>query len=469
MSPTGNGAKDSVILLPHQTALVETFFNHASKRVILLRWDVGLGKTVALVALSSRLLHDRPTALVLFLVPAALQYQTLQMLSDASVPSLLIDRYRFREMLDAAAGKEIWPRGVVLVMSLDFAKQPDVRDSLAEAHLELVIADDAASTSGARAEVLRWVGASAERMVLAGPPSLIPEEMLQTEDPLVVELHREQIVDKKGMPFYAVPRFDFREISFGLNEAELRLRKTVGDLCEMQGNATEAGHLKATMLLRSLESSPAALERALQRFLDKTTMDSAEHPVESWEGAVLEEDTPRTILDRGTSEKTAGIAARALQEIESITDDSKLAAFASVLTQLKEMKTLPPRICVLTDFRATLYYLAAEIEGRGRECYVLHGGMQAEERIQSLMPFTNAGGILVATTAVMTAGIDLSSVAHLILYDIPGRRAMQQVLGRFNRYGRPSELKIYVLTTSNGQTSLVSKSLGLLREILGTS
>src|SRR5664280_890268 len=90
-------------LLPHQIAFVETFFNPASKRVILLRGEAGLGKSGALVALASKFLRERPTARALFVVPgAALRAHFVDKLRDAGVPTLSVDRYQFREMLDSA-------------------------------------------------------------------------------------------------------------------------------------------------------------------------------------------------------------------------------------------------------------------------------------------------------------------------------------------------------------------------------
>ena len=54
-------------LLPHQLAFVETVFNPASKRVILLRADVGLGKSAALVAVFGRLTKNWPVARALLI------------------------------------------------------------------------------------------------------------------------------------------------------------------------------------------------------------------------------------------------------------------------------------------------------------------------------------------------------------------------------------------------------------------
>jgi superfamily II DNA or RNA helicase len=146
---TDNELKNSSMrLLPHQIALVEAVFNPASKRVILLRGDVGLGKSATLVAVASRVLRERPTARVLLLAPAALQVQFVEMLRDAGAPALSVDRYQFREMLDSAPGKELWPAGVVAVLSREFARQADIRDALATVRWDLSIVDEAHQLRG---------------------------------------------------------------------------------------------------------------------------------------------------------------------------------------------------------------------------------------------------------------------------------------------------------------------------------
>jgi hypothetical protein len=50
----------------------------------------------------------------------------------------------------------------------------------------------------------------------------------------------------------------------------------------------------------------------------------------------------------------------------------------------------------------------------------------------------------------MTEGITLGDTTDLVLYDIPpGKIALQQVLGRFDRFGRRTELSVHVLTPSD--------------------
>ena len=458
-------------LLPHQVAFVETVFNPSSKRIILLRADVGLGKSAALIAVSVRLLHDRPIARALFLAPRPLRLQITEGLRLAGISSLLVDRYRFREMLDTTVGEEIWPRGTVFVLSVDLAMQSDIRDSLARTHWDLLIADEANFTNRARAEILSRVGASAERLVFA---TATPQNLLQRDDfngtkneTTVVEWRTDQIVGHDGKKLFVLPRSVLHEIPFSFSPAELTLREAVRDLYQILSGAEGAESWRVKTLTQSLESSPASLEGVLKRFSEKLRMDSMEYRREAFEDEVPEEDDSTSKLDRAITEEEAGVASRALREIEILSGDSKLTAFGEWLNYLNQMKTPSQRICVITEFRATLFYVAAEIEGRGMKCELLHGEMGSEERAQSLKGFSNESGILVATSAVMT-GIDLSYASDLVLYDIPNRIGLQQVLGRFNRFGRVNELNVHVLVPSNSQTSFVTKSLELLDDTLGS-
>jgi len=180
----------------------------------------------------------------------------------------------------------------------------------------------------------------------------------------------------------------------------------------------------------------------------------------------LIENKRRWRMNRKSLERIAEVAQIALQGIEGLTDDSKLAAFGVLLSHLKEAKTTSRQTCVLTEYSTTLYYLASEVEGRGMAYRLLHSGMSVEDRNNSLSLFSNTGGILIATFASMTQGLALAGVADLILYDIPGSKmALQRVLSRFDRFGRPSQLNVYVLTGSNWSKSVFNRPLIILRDL----
>ncbi len=274
MISSGNGPQSPAVrFLPHQKAFLELFFNPASKRIIFLRADVGLGKGVTLVALANQLLRERPTARVLFVVSrVALAKQFEWVLQKENTLALLVDRYKFREMLDSASGGGIWPSGMVAVLTLDFAQQTDIRDSLAKTHWDLVIVDDERVLKVARAKVFRKILGSADRVILTSGPTFKLPNAFPAEDSTLVEWQRYQLVGCDGKPLDTMPAPVLHEIPYNLSEAELSLKATVINLCEILEHATASQKLRAMTLRRRLESSPAALEETLQRFIERSSL-----------------------------------------------------------------------------------------------------------------------------------------------------------------------------------------------------
>jgi ERCC4-related helicase len=234
---------------------------------------------------------------------------------------------------------------------------------------------------------------------------------------------------------------------------------------------TKQQGLIASSLLRSLLSSPAALESQLEKIAVITSR--AIHGMDSVLG-FSEEDTPederRQWLDLLTVEKVSEIAAQAVEEIETIGSDSKLVAFSGLIGRFSETMIPLPRVCVLTKYLSTLYYVAAEIEIRGQACRLFHGGMSAEDRQSALALFCDSGGVLAATIAAMSEGVALGEVTDLVLYDFPSSRAaLEQVLSRFDQFGRRTQLNVHVLVPSNGVDGSVTEALGLLHQLLGVA
>jgi len=446
--PENERQEPGLRLLPHQANFVETVFSPSSKRIILLEAAVGLGKSAATVGVASRLLRERPMGRGLFLVPAALRSQFSAMLRAANVPSVVVDRYMYREMLDATAAREIWPTGKVAILSFDFAFQPDVQDSLSACQWDIVLVDEWHLTRGVRSESLRHITASAEKIVLV--TATAPDMELSrfaAGDVTGVKWRRDLVVDASGKPLPTLPQMIFHEIPVDLSAAELELRGRISELVKVLLGGV-GGNVWPKMLLRHVESSPAAIEVPLQRIKEKvaTILDSAEEALNRDDAA--SGDIPTDSLDRSKAEQAAELAERALQEIEAIGSDSKLNTFGSLLTRI-EQGTVHRRILVLTDFRATLFYVAAEIEERGLACQFLHGSMDTDDRARSFESFSSAGGILVATRSAIE-GLDGRGVTDLVLYDVPRTQAaLRKVLSRFDRFGRVSELSVYFFVQSD--------------------
>jgi SNF2 family DNA or RNA helicase len=462
----------SVKLLPHQSAFVDAFFNINGKRIVLLRGDVGLGKGVALVAMLSRLLEEHPEARALLIAPAALRTQFANMLQSNRCPALLVDRYRYRELLDSTGTDQPWPRGVVSVVSREFSQIPDILDSLAQVEWNVVVDDESQLTKGTRAEALRRISAGAKRVVLASVSSLAADAVFPDEDVTVVEWRRNEIVNHDGKLLSALPRPLLHEVPFHYSRTEVRILERMRDLDRIELDGKMPYEVFANLLLRSFESSPIAFEESLRRVGESATRNSADNDGmdfglddDEFDG----KDSKLKFWDEVKS-KVSDFVQQTLQELETVGDDSKLMAFGAQLARLSKVEDQPTYICVVTNYVSTLYYLVAEVEDHGVTCRQLHGDMEATERAESLNSFIHAGGILVTTRAAMTEGVNLPQVTDLVLYDAPIiPDAIETILARFDRFGRSAPLRIHVLSPSNVASSAVTQSLATIRNLISGS
>jgi hypothetical protein len=427
---------------------------------------------MALVALVSRLLQLRPAAKVLLLAPTTLRQQFVEQLRSAGIPALSVDRFQFREMLDSASEQELWPVGAVSVLSRDFARQEDVGEALGTTRWDLLIVDEAHQFRGAiTGGLLRHVAKASDRIILATATSLSPDllDEFAPDSTSVIEWRRDQIVDFNGALLDTVPRPTLRVVRFALSPVELSLAETVSELVRLLQAGTTQQHLIARSLLRSLQSSPAALESALARI--REVRNRAGHAMEPL--AVSSEEELLDVglddsLQRSVAMEAVGIASHALEVLEASSSDSKVGALASLLGYFDGLKTLSTRICVITEYVSTLFYLAAEIESRGQTCHVLHGGLNAEERRRTLSMFSNDGGILVATRAATSGSIALGDVTDLVFYDVPANpAALQIVLSGVDRFGRQARLNVHVLVPSNDVLGVATHALEPLGRIAG--
>ena len=107
-------------LHPHQADFVDTVFSSSSKRIVMLNAHPGFGKTTAITFAVARLLRENGDARVLFLGPVALRSYLREELGRRDVSAFIVDRYRFREMLETSVADDLWPRGSAVILSDDF-------------------------------------------------------------------------------------------------------------------------------------------------------------------------------------------------------------------------------------------------------------------------------------------------------------------------------------------------------------
>jgi superfamily II DNA or RNA helicase len=356
-----------------------------------------------------------------------------------------MDRYRFREMLDSPVDQEGWPSGIVIVMTRELARTEDIKRSLATTNWDLLIVDEFHQFKTGRAlNLLRELTKLSSRVILSASSFVELPEVFDNKDTTVVAWTRDQLIDFDGMPL-TTPERVTRIVPYDLSPDELSLASTLNKLCQLLRSGKQPRGLASTWT-RSLYSSPAALEARIAKAEELISM-----PTDDSSGAFGDcEEDGFYEFDAETVGEASAITRRLQEEIEKLSKDSKLLVLVGLVNNLKMTDLSPRRVCVLTDYVATLFYVAAEIETLGNPLFILHGAMSFEDRQSSIDRFRSVGGVLIATSAIMSEGVALPDVTDLVFYDIPASpTVVQQILGRFDRFGRHIALKVYALSPSN--------------------
>jgi len=450
-------ANHSANLLPHQATFVDLFFSPSAKKALILRADVGLGKGAALVAIAQRLHEIRPASRVLYLVPGSvLRLQFAQRLKELGVPCLEVDRYRFRELLDTSIDGTLWPAGLVIMMSREFARQDDVRSSLADTRWDLVMLDGADQFRGGLSrDLVLQATATSDRMIMTVQLGVSWPVVLSDEATVIVTWHKNQIVGLDGKLIATGSRPTLSVVQYELTPNEQAISEAVGRL---NRKLLEAGTIRAAwvgrVLLQSHESSLMSLEARLRLLAVGHPHSSPEFQLslddvdvdEDYEGHQGQQEPPFPLL-------AASATSDVLDLLDNIDVDSKLSALIDLLRRLQADGDA--RVFVFTVHVATLFYISSELEGLGIAHHFVHGSMAIEDRHRALAAFQAEGGLLLATRAALAEAWDLKQVSELVLYDLPdGSSAVRRLIGRFDRFGRVTELRVFCFAPqSQGEES----------------
>jgi hypothetical protein len=445
-------------LLPHQQALVDRFFAAQSARGHVVRADVGLGSSFATAHLIKRFLETQPDARILVLSSKVLQAQTQHVLIEIGVRAETVDRFRFREMQDAAGSDEmIWPEGRAFILGMDFAKREDIARSLCAVAWTLLVLPEAHQVAGLRESfVQRLVATSPEARVLlltsSGMGDLPTFGIKPWEE---IRWSRADVVDAQGEPIFRQPRAKVESFAFHLDAQEQQLPEELAALVRL---LTATGAIPAPLsaiFMRSMYSSPAALEELLRRLRSRVISREAEFstPTAESEDETDADELPSAIqFDR---ERLLEAVNSCLALLDALVTDSKMAVLWELLSEAHGSGEMPRSMCILTEYRATLFYLQETLEGIGLDPSILHGAMSFDERGHVIDKFDKDGGVLVATIATIK-GLALPRVETVVLYDLPRDPiALEQIYGRFQRFGRSAPLTFQLLLEPDASPNAV--------------
>lgn len=436
-------------LLPHQQGLLDHFFEEPASRGHVVRWDTGLGVSFATAHLIKNLLAVKPTSRVLVLSRKDLAIQTKYLLASIGVGAELVDRFRYREMQDAtSSGTVVWREGAVFILGMDFAKQEDIASNLCSVPWTLLVVPEAHQLRGQRECVVRELVASSPqvRVLLLTMPGVDDLPKFGIGPWTESTVRQADVVDAAGRRIFDLTPPVVRSIEFQPDASEQRLMNTVTEVVQLLATANGTTGPLVSIFENSIQSSLPALEEVVRRLRNHLAHGNFDgfKSVEEQDEETDADDVPP--LPPVNNRKLLEALDKCLAELDSLTADSKLKALTQLLMHAKTNGTLPRSMCILTKYRATLFYIQTALEELGFAAYILHGTLPFDERSHAVHGFQEHGGILLATTALMVEGFSMPQVDSLVMYDLPRSQLMlQQILGRFQRFGRTVPLTIDVI------------------------
>ena len=516
--------------LPHQIEAVYHYVLSSPRIRFLIADDPGAGKTIMAGLIVKELQYRRLAQRILIIAPGHLKYQWQREMKERfQTPFTIIDRAR----MNATWGENAWEDKDHCLTSIDFVKQDTVLSSLQNVRWDLVIVDEAHKMSAyayqgkdqvkvdktRRYRVGELLSRQTNHMLfLTATPhrgdeenfrlfldllrpgffartELLKESVQSGDNPIFVRRLKEDMKRFDGTDIF--PPRHVHSVTFRLTEAERHLYNGVTNyvrnyfdrarenrsisfaLMILQRRLTSSSQAIYLSLLRRKERLQNLLELPEQIRRDEDYMrargltedDLAEMAEE--ERLEWEERLENLTLAENIEDVVAEI--EQLEALIAQADKVRQQEIESKLVKLRDhvLANLGTRkLLIFTEFRDTVNYLVAKLQGWGYQVITIHGQMNMEDRLQAEHEFKTNAQIMVATEAA-GEGINLQFCSWMINYDIPWNpNRLEQRMGRIHRYGQRYEVHIYNMIaqdTREGQIlQRLFEKLERMKEDLGT-
>lgn len=504
--------------LPHQIEAVYGYVLKLPRIRFLIADDPGAGKTIMTGLIIKELKLRQLVKRILIVTPGHLKDQWRRELADRFEETFeVIDRGR----LDSLYRANVWLKENHVITSIDFAKMEDILPSIAAAHFDLIIVDEAHKMSAYRygektekteryrlGEVLSnitnhllFLTATPHKgdpenfrlfLDLLEPGFFASNEMVQEsiknkDNPLFIRRVKEDLKNFEGEPLF-LPR-QVKTISFNLganSPKEKVLYNELSRYVNKQYNKALTKDKKRNLafalviLQRRLASSTYALLKSLERrkkrleellkgadknrqveaAIDYDVVEDMDEQ-ERWREESIWE-TLSVAENKEELEKEIriieGLINLAINIIEK-EEEIKLSELKKSLKELSSKYTEGRKILIFTESRDTLEYLEKKIKEWGFSTNTIHGGMKLEDRINAEAIFKNETEVMVATEAA-GEGINLQFCNLMINYDIPWNpNRLEQRMGRIHRYGQQKEVFVFNLVAEDTREGRVLNRL----------
>ncbi len=496
--------------LPHQIEAVYGYVLKLPRIRFLIADDPGAGKTIMAGLIIKELKLRNLVKNILIVSPGHLKDQWRRELKERFEEKfIVIDR----SILDAHYAENVWTREQQIITSIDFAKREEILPSIAAAHFDLIVVDEAHKMSAYKYgekldKTSRYkLGETLSRIstnilfLTATPHKGDPEnfrlfldllepgffstnEMLMQsirnqDNPLFIRRIKEDLKDFEGKPLF-LPR-NVETVAFNLgtqSQNEKILYNELSKYVETQYNKALSQDKKRNVafalviLQRRLASSTFALFRSLERRKNRLNdlingVQERNRNTQHFEYDDIEDMSEQDRWQEEEIWETLSVAEnrdeldkeiiildtliKLSKDIIHNEEEIKLKQLKNSLQNLYAKNTDPrdKKILVFTESRDTLDYLDRKIREWGYRTNTIHGGMKLEERVKAEKVFKNETEVMIATEAA-GEGINLQFCNLMINYDIPWNpNRLEQRMGRIHRYGQQKEVFIFNLVAND--------------------
>ena len=503
--------------LPFQIEAVYGYVLNLPKVRFLIADDPGAGKTIMAGLVLKELKLRGVIKRILIVVPGHLKDQWRRELQERfQEPFTLIGR----QVMDAHYGENVWERENQIITSIDFAKQEDILNTLANVQWDLVVVDEAHKMAAYRygittskteryrlGEVLSkntkhllFLTATPHKgdpenyrlfLDLLEPGFFATKEMVKesidnTENPLFIRRLKEDLKDFDGRPIftnrYAVT------LKFRLSDRERILYNQLSDYVVSQYNkaiqkTSNKGIAFALLILqRRLASSTYALYKSLERRKERLEKLLKEQDIKTktssfdledyedveenerwqrekeWESLSVSENKEELKKEIYIINELIAISSEIINNEEEVKLKELKKAIEEGFKKIEELEG-NKKILIFTESRDTMDYLVNKIKSWGYRVNYIHGGMSLEERIEAEKIFKNETEVMVATEAA-GEGINLQFCHIMINYDIPWNpNRLEQRMGRIHRYGQKKDVYMFNIVAEDTREGEVFKKL----------
>jgi superfamily II DNA or RNA helicase len=472
----------------------------------LIADEVGLGKTIEAGIIIEELLARGRAERILIVTPASLRDQwQAEMREKFGREYVAYDRELVDSLRRTNRTQNVWMAEDQIVVSIDFAKQEDMLESLRRLDVpwDVVVFDEAhhltareGSDGINRAERYRVgeaVAGSTDALLLLtgtphkgkpdqfyhllrlldpyrfrGPDDVRPEKL---EDLMIRRTKSDDsMIDADGTPMF--PPREIQTLGVNLMPEERRLYDDITEYISAVYTASAESDRHAagfTMVIyqKRLVSSIRAIQQSLQNRLDdldtKVSVDAAV--------------TDNLNCVDGTVETESDVLEQLIDAAGEIGLDSKGRRLQEFLGGIFD-EDPEEKVLVFTEYTDTLEYLRDTVL-TDLTIAEIHGGMDQETRRTEMKRFEDDCQVMLATDAARE-GLNLQFAHIMVNYDLPWNPIrIDQRMGRLHRYGQEEKVRIYNLFIRDTRESdildlLVTKlqqiesDTGMHSDVLGT-